>query len=149
MKQQIIDLLPYSKPFHFVDELISVGDDEISGSYTFKKEEYFYQGHFKGNPVTPGVILTECMAQIGLVCMGLYFLIKDKSVALETNDLQVAFIESKVQFLGMVLPGEKVTVTSKKKFWRMGKLKCEVEMHNEDRKLVVKGELAGMIKVKS
>ncbi len=147
MKQQIIDLLPYSKPFHFVDTLISVTDDEISGSYRFKKDEYFYQGHFKENPVTPGVILTECMAQIGLVCMGLHFLIKDKGDALEPKKLQVAFTESNVQFLGVVLPGEKVTVSSKKKFWRMGKLKCAVEMHNEQKKVVAKAELAGMIKV--
>ena len=36
------------------------------GYYTFKNDEYFYQGHFKDNPITPGVILTEVMAQIGV-----------------------------------------------------------------------------------
>ena len=51
----------------FVDELISLSEHDAEGFYTFKKDEYFYQGHFKNNPIIPGVILTEVMAQIGVV----------------------------------------------------------------------------------
>ena len=66
--------MPYQAPFLFVDELISLSEHGVEGFYTFKKDEYFYQGHFKNNPITPGVILTEVMAQIGVVCLGIYLL---------------------------------------------------------------------------
>jgi 3-hydroxyacyl-[acyl-carrier-protein] dehydratase len=60
----ILDRLPYTKPFLFVDELLCVDEKSAEGLYTFPTDAYFYQGHFKNNPVTPGVIFTECMAQI-------------------------------------------------------------------------------------
>ena len=75
--QEIISRLPYESPFLFVDELQEADENGIKGSYTFKNDEYFYQGHFKDNPITPGVILIETMAQIGLVSFGI-FLVKDK-----------------------------------------------------------------------
>ena len=67
MTDRILEYLPYEKPFLFVDRLESISEDGCVGYYTFKKEAYFYQGHFKDKPVTPGVLLTECMAQIGVV----------------------------------------------------------------------------------
>ena len=73
-KKDIIQYLPYSKPFLFVDELLEVSENGVSGTYTFSESEFFYKGHFKENPITPGVILTETMAQIGLVCLGIYLL---------------------------------------------------------------------------
>ena len=45
--QHIINQLPYSEPFLFVDEVLSVSDEDISGTYTFKKNLFFYEGHFK------------------------------------------------------------------------------------------------------
>ncbi len=76
-KQEIIKKLPYQKPFLFVDELTEISENGITGNYTFIENEYFYEGHFKENPITPGVILTETMAQIGVVCLGIY-LLKDE-----------------------------------------------------------------------
>ncbi|MNI79112.1 3-hydroxyacyl-[acyl-carrier-protein] dehydratase FabZ [compost metagenome] len=64
----IITKLPYRDPFLFVDELLHVDDNIIIGSYRFNENLDFFKGHFYGNPVTPGVILTETMAQIGLAC---------------------------------------------------------------------------------
>ena len=136
----IIAQLPYSKPFLFVDELLHVDENGISGIYTFKEDLDFYNGHFKENPVTPGVILTETMAQIGMVCLGIYLLGNDLK-----KDTVVAFTSADVHFLKPVYPNEKVTVTSQKTFFRFGKLKCEVVMKNEEGKEVCKGILAGMI----
>ena len=76
-KSEIINKLPYQKPFLFVDGIDTISEDGVTGHYKFKKDETFYKGHFKDNPITPGVILTECMAQIGLVCLGIY-LLKDE-----------------------------------------------------------------------
>ena len=71
---EIIKNTPYQKPFLFIDELTEISEQGITGNYTFKKNEFFYKGHFKNNPITPGVILTEAMAQIGVVCLGVYLL---------------------------------------------------------------------------
>lgn len=136
----IIAQLPYSKPFLFVDEILNVDENSITGTYTYKEDLDFYKGHFKGNPVTPGVILTETMAQIGMVCLGIYLLGNDLK-----KDTVVAFTSADMQFLKPVYPNEKVTVTSQKTFFRFGKLKCEVSMKNEAGIEVCKGIVAGMI----
>ena len=72
--QEIISKLPYSEPFLFVDELLSINENGVEGTFTFDENLDFYKGHFKEKPITPGVILTEVMAQIGLVCLGIYLL---------------------------------------------------------------------------
>ena len=74
-KEIILSKLPYSKPFLFVDEIIHIDENGVEGTFTFDENLDFYKGHFKNNPVTPGVILIEVMAQIGLVCLGLFLLI--------------------------------------------------------------------------
>jgi 3-hydroxyacyl-[acyl-carrier-protein] dehydratase len=136
----ILAKLPYSEPFLFVDELLHADENSISGTYTFNENLDFYNGHFKGNPVTPGVILTETMAQIGMVCLGIY-LLNDKL----TPNTVIAFTSAEIQFLKAVYPNEKVTVYSEKTFFRFGKLKCNVVMKNEAGQEVCKGVVAGMI----
>ena len=141
---QIIHLLPYQKPFLFVDELTTISKDGMIGNYTFKADEYFYKGHFKSNPVTPGVILTECMAQIGLVCLGIY-LFKDEI----SNRMlsQIALTSSQIDFFLTVAPNEKVTVISEIDFYRFNKLKCQVKMLNQKNELVCRGIISGMTKL--
>lgn len=136
---EILDKLPYSQPFLFVDELIRIDENKVEGTYTFSEDEFFYKGHFKNQPVTPGVILTECMAQIGVVCLGIY-LLKD-----EIEERQkIALSSTEVDFYLPVFPGEKVTVISEKIYFRFKKLKCEVKMYNAESKLICKGKIAGM-----
>ncbi|MDW8850786.1 3-hydroxyacyl-ACP dehydratase FabZ family protein [Flavobacterium sp. MMLR14_040] len=139
----IIAQLPYSEPFLFVDELLHVDENGATGTFTFREDLDFYKGHFKDNPVTPGVILTETMAQIGMVCLGIYLLKDDLK-----KDTVVAFTSADMQFLKPVYPNEKVTVTSQKTFFRFGKLKCDVVMKNEAGLEVCKGIVAGMITTK-
>jgi len=140
--EQIIGLLPYTKPFLFVDAISSVSDEEIEGSYTFPADSFFYEGHFKGNPITPGVILTECMAQIGLVSLGIYKL-KEHS---HLSNLQVAFTSADVQFLKPVLPDDKVIVKASVDYFRFNKLKCKVKLYCNEI-LACEGALSGVFKV--
>lgn len=142
--KEIIKLLPYQIPFLFVDGLSAVSDEGVTGHYTFKKNDYFYEGHFKNNPITPGVILTECMAQIGLVCLGIY-LMRD-SVS-EDFKPQIALTSSQIDFFLPVFPNEKVTVVSKKEVFRFNKLKCNVKLFNEKNELVCRGTISGMIQI--
>lgn len=138
--QEIILKLPYSKPFLFVDEIIAIDENGVEGNFTFNENLDFYKGHFKDNPVTPGVILTEVMAQIGLVCLGI-FLLNDK---LNKKTL-IALTSIDIEFLKPVFPNEKVIVISKKVYFRFGKLKCKVIMKNEKGQEVCNGMISGMI----
>ncbi|RRQ48408.1 hydroxymyristoyl-ACP dehydratase [Maribacter algicola] len=145
MKQkEILARLPYAKPFLFVDEILEVTEDGAKGSFNFSNGLDFYKGHFKGNPVTPGVILTECCAQIGLVCLGIFLV---GAAKLEASNVQIGMSSSEMEFLQPVFPGETVTVISRKLYFRFQKLKCEVKMYNSNKDLVCKGTLSGMLKV--
>jgi 3-hydroxyacyl-[acyl-carrier-protein] dehydratase len=141
MKQEeIISKLPYSKPFLFVDEIIHIDKNGVEGVYTFDENLDFYKGHFKENPITPGVILTEVMAQIGLVCLGIY-LLKDTF----NKNSSIALTSTEIEFLKPIFPKEKVTVISEKVYFRFGKLKCKVKMKNEKGEEVCSGIIAGMM----
>ncbi len=142
-KETIIQLLPYQTPFLFVDELTFISENRSEGYYTFKNDEYFYQGHFKEKPITPGVILTEVMAQIGVVCLGIYLLKNDFS---ETKNPQIALTSNEVSFFLPVKPKERVKVVSEKIYFRFNKLKCNVQLFNQKNELVCKGIISGMIK---
>ena len=63
---EINNLIPHRSPFLFIDEceILEKGKKGIA-SRVFKEDEYFFQGHFPGNPIVPGVIIVEAMAQIG------------------------------------------------------------------------------------
>lgn len=141
--EEIIEKLPYTKPFLFVDAIDEIKDDYIEGHYTFPADSYFYEGHFVGNPVTPGVILTECMAQIGLVCLGINILAA-KDYDLKSNAM-VAMCETNVQFLAPVYPDEKVIVKSELQYFRMHKLKCTVNLYRANGEKACKGTLSGML----
>jgi 3-hydroxyacyl-[acyl-carrier-protein] dehydratase len=138
--EEIIAKLPYSEPFLFVDELISINENGAVGTFTFDENLDFYKGHFKEKPVTPGVILTEVMAQIGLVCLGIYLLNNKFS-----KNTSIALTSTSIDFLKPVFPAEKVTVISEKMYFRFGKLKCKVTMKNEKEEVVCRGEIAGII----
>ena len=141
--QKIIQLLPYQTPFLFVEELTSLSENGVEGFYTFKEDEYFYQGHFKDSPITPGVILTEVMAQIGVVCLGIYLL---REAVSETKKPQIALSSSDVDFFLPVFPKERVKVISEKVYFRFNKLKCKVQLFNEKNELVCRGTISGMLK---
>ena len=137
---EIISQLPYSKPFLFVDEITSISENGVAGNYTFDENLDFYKGHFKDNPVTPGVILTEVMAQIGVVCLGIYLLNND----INKNTI-IALTSTDIEYLKPVFPKEKVVVISEKVYFRFGKLKCKVKMINNSGIEVCNGTIAGMI----
>lgn len=138
--EEIIAKLPYSAPFLFVDEITSISEDGVQGWYVFNPELDFYKGHFKDNPITPGVILTETMAQIGLVCLGIYILGDDFN-----SETKIALTSSEIEFIKPVFPSEKVMVISEKIYFRFGKLKCNIKMINNKGVEVCKGIISGMI----
>jgi 3-hydroxyacyl-[acyl-carrier-protein] dehydratase len=145
----ILNYLPYKSSFLFVDDILTLDDNGVTGEYTLKADSFFYEDHFPGNPVTPGVIITEIMAQIGLVVLGIHLMLGDikEHEGFEMHEDSFPLLTStNVDFYKMVLPEEKVIVTSKKQYFRFGKLKCAVEMHNVNSELIAKGVFSGVIK---
>lgn len=144
IKAFLIESLSQQPPFRFADRILDVDEEGISGEYTFREDEYFYEGHFPGNPVTPGVILTECMAQIGLCCHAAWMLLQDNP-DLDPRAFRQFFTSSDVRFLKPVYPGEKVLVSAKKDYFRHGKIKCRVTMSNESGETIAEAVLSGMV----
>ena len=144
----ILNYLPYKSSFLFVDNISKLNDDGVVGDYTLKKDAFFYEDHFPGNPVTPGVIITEIMAQIGVVVLGIHLMLtgnQEEGIIMDEGSFPL-LTSTNVEFYKMVLPEEKVIVISKKQYFRFGKLKCLIEMHNTANELVAKGTFAGVIK---
>tara|TARA_A100001037_G_scaffold306740_1_gene354817 strand:- start:5376 stop:5825 length:450 start_codon:yes stop_codon:yes gene_type:complete len=141
--KEILTLLPQQEPFRFVDNILEVDEDHIVANYRFRPEADFYKGHFPGNPVTPGVILLESLAQVGVVALGIYLFALEEGLRGVTDKIAL-FVDADVEFSGMVLPGEKVIISGKKVFFRRNKLRTEAMMTTEDGSLVCSGTISGL-----
>jgi 3-hydroxyacyl-[acyl-carrier-protein] dehydratase len=68
-------LLPHRPPFLFVDEVVSADEHGSVSLRTFRPEEFFFVGHFPGNPIVPGVLVAEGMGQsctAGMAARGVF-----------------------------------------------------------------------------
>lgn len=95
----ISGMLPHRYPFLLVDKILEIGDDYIVGMKNVTMNEPFFQGHFPGNPIMPGVMQIEAMAQVGGV-MALYNV--DDPENYSTYFLKI----DKVRFKQKVIPGD-------------------------------------------
>ncbi len=142
-REEVLARVPQREPFRFIDEILALDTEHIVARYTFREDADFYRGHFPGNPVTPGVILVETLAQAGVVAFGIYLYAAEHS-AEEVEKLVTVFTDVQVDFSGMVKPGDRVTTTARKMFFRRKKLRCEMELKLDDGTLVCSGVLSGM-----
>jgi 3-hydroxyacyl-[acyl-carrier-protein] dehydratase len=139
---EVLEILPQQEPFRFVDEILELDNDHIVGTYRFDPKADFYRGHFPGNPVTPGVILIEAMAQLGIVALGIFLLAQESEA--DTAKMTTLFTDTSVDFSGIVKPGDRVTVTATKVFFRRKKLRSQAEMKLNDGTVVCSGIVSGM-----
>jgi 3-hydroxyacyl-[acyl-carrier-protein] dehydratase len=140
---EVLDLLPQQEPFRFVDEILEVDAEHIVSRYTFRPGADFYRGHFPGNPITPGVLLIEAMAQTGVVALGIYLVGSERGKD-EVRRVLTVFTDVTAEFSGVVRPGDTVTISARKVFFRRMKLRSEVEMRAADGTLVATATVAGM-----
>lgn len=103
----IKELIPQREPFLFIDEINSIVDDKITVTMTFKDDLDFFKGHFPGNPIVPGVILTEHCFQSGAA------LISSKSNDGINDRLAVVTRIQSAKFKNLVKPNEKITTETK------------------------------------
>src|SRR5664280_3835470 len=146
IKQEVLGLVPQQAPFRFIDEIISLNEEEIIGTYRFREDEFFYRGHFPGRPITPGVILIETMAQIGVVAFGLSLIACQRHIhpSQMKEPLSLFSLADGVEFKGIVKPGERVIVKGRKIYMRRGALKVDISMERDNGEVVCVGKLAGM-----
>ena len=139
---EVLAAIPHGKPFRFVDEILEMDDEHIVAACRFDADADFYRGHFPGNPVTPGVLLLEAMAQAGVVAHGI-FLMGRRALASQTP-LLTLFTQAEAEFLGIVKPGERVLVRAHKLMFRHRTLRSKVSMQREDGTVVCEATLTGV-----
>jgi 3-hydroxyacyl-[acyl-carrier-protein] dehydratase len=100
--EDIKKLIPHREPFLFIKELRVIERGKIGESFTtFKETEYFFEGHFPNNPIVPGVVIVEAMAQTAGVVVSENLINK--------NDQSVLFMSiNKAKFRKPVLPNYKI-----------------------------------------
>jgi 3-hydroxyacyl-[acyl-carrier-protein] dehydratase len=136
----VLAAVPHRPPFRFIEEILELDQEHIVASYRFPEDAEFYRGHFPGNPITPGVLLLETMAQAGVVAHGIYLLGSDPA----RPRMLTLFTDASVEFSGVVRPGQRVITRGKKLVFRRLFLRSAVEMTLEDGTVVCSGTLAGM-----
>ena len=138
----VLNALPQRPPFRFVDEILELDDEHIVAAYRFPEDADYYRGHFPGNPVTPGVLLLETMAQAGVVALGIYLL--SRSADADGQRMLTLFTDATVEFTGIVRPGDRVVVRARKVLFRRRLLRSAVELTLESGRVVCAGTLSGM-----
>lgn len=100
--EYIQSLIPHRYPFLLVDRVIEISENKIKGIKNVTINEPFFQGHFPGKPIMPGVLLIEALSQLGAVYVKSLDAYKDKLMVLAGID--------KFKFKKQVVPGDQLNM---------------------------------------
>ncbi len=108
--QGILKRIPHRIPFVMVDRVEEIGEQKIKAYKNVTINEWFFQGHFPGHPVMPGVLIVEGMAQAAAILMVEEFNLP--------HDLLMYFLTiDKVKFRQQVVPGDKLVYEIEVKYF--------------------------------
>lgn len=122
--QAVIGAIPHRHPFRFLDSISALDIHSVEATYTFPADAWFYKGHFPDKPITPGVILTECMVQCGMLPIALFRIVAEGKIL---NGIPLLTL-SEAEFLKPVWPGTTVIVKGTLEYWRRMSIRCQTEM---------------------
>jgi 3-hydroxyacyl-[acyl-carrier-protein] dehydratase len=137
-KRDIEELLPHRPPFVFVDKIVQAEGASVTTSKIFSEDEEYFKGHFPGNPIVPGVLLIESMAQTaGLAASNV--LSKGKKHEGAADVFYLSRVAG-MKFKKPVLPGQEVRVRAEvvMSYGTMAKVSVESKVDGET---VAEGEL--------
>ncbi len=100
---EILATLPHRYPFLLVDRIVSLEEKRVVGIKNVTFNEEFFQGHFPGNPVMPGVLIVEAMAQVSAI--GLHGVVPDQ----EKKILYLSAVD-RCKFRRPVVPGDQLRI---------------------------------------
>jgi 3-hydroxyacyl-[acyl-carrier-protein] dehydratase len=132
------DFVPQRPPFLYLDAIDELTSASGRGRYRFKPDEWFFQGHFPGNPVVPGAIQVEAMAQL-LAAMGTL-------AAREAGYAARALVFTAIQgceFLRPLGPGDEVLVTAERDWLRLRTLQARTELRTTSGEIACQAVLRG------
>ena len=132
-KKEIEKIIPQRDPFLMIDEVENYIPGESAVAYKYVREdEWYFKGHFPGNPIMPGVLITESLAQTGAVAI----------LGMQENKGKNALFGGidKMKFKKMVVPGDKLKLEVKI-IKRKGPIGVGEAIATVDEKIVAKGEL--------
>ena len=102
--EQILGLLPHRYPFLLIDRVLEVGDDKVVALKNVSFNEPYFQGHFPGVPIMPGVLQIEAMAQAGGI-------LASRAVAFDpTTHVMLFMAIDNVKFRKAVTPGDQLRI---------------------------------------
>jgi len=102
--EQILGLLPHRYPFLLIDRVLELTDDKVVALKNCTLNEPFFQGHFPGVPVMPGVLQIEAMAQAGGI-------LASKAVSFDpTTHVMLFMAIDAVKFRKAVVPGDQLLI---------------------------------------
>lgn len=130
-REELKEFLPHRDPMLLVDEIEIDAEGTAHARYRIKEDEFFCRGHFPGNPIVPGVIQCEIMAQ------SCALLVKDEIVGKTTLYSGI----DNVRFKHPVYPGDLCEVIAHLKSKRGNLFFCDAELH-VDGQLCCKGSLS-------
>lgn len=115
-KEQVLELLPHRDPFQFVDFISRFKNDKmIESQLELSGEEDFFKGHFPGNPVVPGVIITDALAQTSGLLYGFTKQENLKGTDRENEPPELFFLAAaNVKYVSPAFPGDKITMIAYK-----------------------------------
>lgn len=132
-KEEIKKIIPQREPFLMIDEIEEYMPGESATAYKYvNEEEYYFKGHFPGNPIMPGVLIVEALAQTGAVAILSEEKNKGKNALFGGID--------KLRFKKTVVPGDKLKLEVKI-IKRKGPVGIGEAIATIDGKVVTKGEL--------
>ncbi|MGC8491192.1 MAG: 3-hydroxyacyl-ACP dehydratase FabZ [Syntrophobacteraceae bacterium] len=122
---KIKEIIPHRYPFLLVDRIVETSSDAITGIKNVSVNEPFFQGHFPGDPIMPGVLILEAMAQTGgILVFTIHPELKDKPFYFAGVD--------KVRFRKPVRPGDRLVMKLKLQKQRGGFFKMQGEAFVDD-----------------